>query len=89
MTFKWKGASYAEEDNNWGNYVKAVEQYAAEQQTESDRNVGARAAFSCSIPPRSNPKPTSVHKLLPGDIDIIAAVGDSLTVKSPWKDVRY
>lgn len=28
---------------------------------------------------RSNPKPTSVHKLRPGDIDIVGAIGDSLT----------
>ena len=28
---------------------------------------------------RSNETPTSVHKLKPGDIDIIAAIGDSLT----------
>ena len=28
---------------------------------------------------RSNQTPTSVHKLRPGDIDIIAAIGDSLT----------
>ncbi|XP_070495752.1 phospholipase B1, membrane-associated-like [Chironomus tepperi] len=28
---------------------------------------------------RSNETPTSVHKLMPGDIDIIASIGDSLT----------
>lgn len=28
---------------------------------------------------RSNTVPTSVHKLLPGDIDIVGALGDSLT----------
>jgi hypothetical protein len=28
---------------------------------------------------RSKTRPTSVHRLMPGDIDVIAALGDSLT----------
>lgn len=77
--------SYAEEDNSWSEYVKAVEHYAAEQRSESEQSIGAKAAFSCSIPPRSNPKPNSVHKLQPGDIDVIAAIGDSLTAANGAK----
>ncbi|CAB3361943.1 Hypothetical predicted protein [Cloeon dipterum] len=37
--------------------------------------------FPCNDPSkyRSAKKPTSVHQLMPGDIDVIAALGDSLT----------
>lgn len=36
--------------------------------------------FPCSINnARSKIRPLSVHKLRPGDIDVIAAIGDSLT----------
>ena len=64
------------ESSDWDDYVKAVQNEAKERgELESKA-----ATFTCSIPPKSNPKPTSVHKLQPGDIDIIAAIGDSLTV---------
>lgn len=36
------------------------------------------SSFDCSVE-RSHKKPTSVHKLRPADIDVIAAIGDSLT----------
>jgi phospholipase B1 len=35
--------------------------------------------FNCPPVPRSAIRPTSVHKLTPGDIDIVMALGDSLT----------
>nr|XP_006820485.1 PREDICTED: phospholipase B1, membrane-associated-like [Saccoglossus kowalevskii] len=35
--------------------------------------------FDCEIIPRSTTRPTSVHELTPGDIDIVAALGDSIT----------
>jgi len=37
------------------------------------------SVFTCPSYPRSSPKPTSVHKLRPGDIDVVMALGDSLT----------
>ncbi|XP_070578248.1 phospholipase B1, membrane-associated-like [Ptychodera flava] len=36
-------------------------------------------SFTCDPIPRSYPRPTSVHKLRPGDIDVVAALGDSHT----------
>ncbi|XP_070579245.1 phospholipase B1, membrane-associated-like [Ptychodera flava] len=35
--------------------------------------------FTCDHLERSNPRPTSVHRLRPSDIDVIAAMGDSIT----------
>lgn len=35
--------------------------------------------FDCDILPRSDSVPTSVHALRPGDVDVVAAMGDSLT----------
>ena len=36
--------------------------------------------FPCQLQqPRSNRVPTSVHRLRPGDIDVVAALGDSLS----------
>lgn len=45
-------------------------------QTEST----IKSSFDCKVPSRSPTRPTSVNALRPGDIDIIGAVGDSLTV---------
>ncbi|XP_063697968.1 phospholipase B1, membrane-associated-like [Culicoides brevitarsis] len=42
-------------------------------------NVSEPFFCDLSIPWRSRKVPTSVHKLRPGDIDVIAAMGDSLT----------
>ncbi len=36
--------------------------------------------FNCQIGPLTNPRPTSVHALRPSDIEVIGAIGDSLTV---------
>lgn len=39
-------------------------------------------AFPCNVTNyRSKEKPKSIHKLRPGDFDVIAALGDSLTGK--------
>ena len=35
--------------------------------------------FPCKYLDKSYKKPKSVHKLRPGDIDIVAALGDSIT----------
>ncbi|XP_077989754.1 phospholipase B1, membrane-associated-like [Glandiceps talaboti] len=41
--------------------------------------------FSCPPLPRSDPKPTSVHQLRPGDFDVVAALGDSITAANGAK----
>ncbi len=38
------------------------------------------SSLSCSTGGRSSAKPTSVHQLKPGDIDVMGALGDSITV---------
>jgi hypothetical protein len=46
------------------------------------RQFGENDKFFCDfseVPKRSEKVPTSVHKLRPGDVDIVAAIGDSLT----------
>ncbi|XP_077989701.1 phospholipase B1, membrane-associated-like [Glandiceps talaboti] len=35
--------------------------------------------FECPIPPPSAERPTSVHELRPSDVDVMAALGDSIT----------
>lgn len=45
----------------------------------------ANARFTCTPYGPSSTKPTSVHQLRPGDIDVIAAVGDSLTAANGAK----
>lgn len=39
-----------------------------------------RNAFSCNTFVSTGPRPTSVHALRPNDIEIVGAIGDSLTV---------
>lgn len=43
---------------------------------------GLKNLFSCNVSPVSGQRPTSVHALRPQDIEVIAALGDSLTVIS-------
>jgi len=40
---------------------------------------GRSGMFPCQYLKRSETKPKSVHKLQPGDIDVVAAIGDSIT----------
>lgn len=52
----------------------------AREQRKLQSTVSLDAEFPCSLRGvRSSRPPTSVHKLRPGDIDVIAAMGDSLT----------
>jgi len=44
-----------------------------------DQRVKAADGFNCTFIPPSDPVPTSVHELKPGDIKVVAALGDSLT----------
>ena len=40
---------------------------------------GQSGNFPCKDLKKSETKPKSVHKLKPGDIDVVAAIGDSIT----------
>lgn len=57
----------------------------------NEKNVGRlgeespRALFTCNVGTSSSPKPTSVHKLKPNDIDVVGAIGDSLTAANGAK----
>lgn len=44
-----------------------------------DQRLHAAGGFNCTVISASPSIPTSVHKLRPGDIKVIAAMGDSLT----------
>ncbi|XP_068085167.1 phospholipase B1, membrane-associated-like [Anabrus simplex] len=50
------------------------------QQEKRQSPVPAEKPFPCSTDnSRSQSRPTSVHQLRPGDIDVVGAIGDSLT----------
>ncbi|RUS70995.1 hypothetical protein EGW08_021245, partial [Elysia chlorotica] len=55
-------------------FAKLYDQWEKEQ----NEPLSAGEDFPCPLP-RSNENPTSVHKLRPGDIKVLGAVGDSLT----------
>jgi phospholipase B1 len=57
-----------------------IERAAANHQMEKMADVLTGMPFSCTqdLGP-SEPAPTSVHKLRPGDISVVAALGDSIT----------
>ncbi len=63
-------------------------QYASktnEKMNENERLLNTKLnqfTFDCQIEPlTTNKRPTSVHALRPSDIEVIGAIGDSLTVK--------
>lgn len=45
------------------------------------------AAFSCPTNLKSESRPTSVHQLRPGDIEVVGAIGDSLTAANAARSV--
>ncbi|KAF4533411.1 hypothetical protein B566_EDAN013290 [Ephemera danica] len=54
------------------------------EKCEKQREIPQTQPFPCELGPtspvaRSSSPPTSVHQLRPGDIDVVAAIGDSLT----------
>jgi GDSL-like Lipase/Acylhydrolase len=52
------------------------------QNNKIQKQISAKTPFFCDIDSavaRSKTVPTSVHKLRPGDIDVIGSIGDSLT----------
>ncbi|XP_071484273.1 phospholipase B1, membrane-associated-like [Diadema antillarum] len=58
------------------------ENYQAVIQTSADSGLGDDDEYGISFncqPSVSPEKPTSVHRLRPGDIDVVAAIGDSLS----------
>lgn len=61
-------------ENAWKTNEK-MDNYSSEP-----RNL--KNLFSCNTFVSTNPRPTSVHALRPNDIEIIGAIGDSLTVHS-------
>ncbi|XP_071784568.1 phospholipase B1, membrane-associated-like isoform X1 [Asterias amurensis] len=73
--------------DHWREYVALLETFDKygygdrSMEDELNRNsssITVEAHFDCK-PSASLEKPTSVHKLRPGDINVIAAMGDSLT----------
>lgn len=74
--------SYAEFDVKYTN--KIVEMAAREGKIGERTSVTNRqttiATFYCQPMSASNGKPKSVHALRPADIEVVAAIGDSLTV---------
>jgi len=45
---------------------------------QKPHNSTPNGAFPCPLTGRSNPRPTDARRLLPGDIDIVIALGDSI-----------
>ena len=69
-------------------YVSLILREASKVNEQNFARLGeesSRATFKCSTGSSSNPKPTSVHKLKPNDIDVIGAIGDSLTAANGAK----
>ena len=56
------------------------ESTAADQHFSSTLvNIGEQAVFECTPGVTPTPGPSSIHALRPGDIDVVAAIGDSIT----------
>ncbi|KAK6633727.1 hypothetical protein RUM44_004334 [Polyplax serrata] len=52
----------------------------ADGERKLQRHVATAFSFPCNVTnTRSPTRPTSVHRLRPGDIDVVGAIGDSLT----------
>ena len=75
--------------NGWDNeYVSLILRQASKV---NEKNVGrlgeesSRAAFKCNVGTSSTTRPTSVHQLRPNDIEVIGAIGDSLTAANGAK----
>lgn len=64
--------SIAKNKTAWKEHLKLFE-------GSDDQRLHAAGGFNCSVLPASASIPTSVHKLRPGDIKVVAAMGDSLT----------
>lgn len=64
-------------------FKKALEELAAYYQSLIDPSHRTGIDnFHCSVQTVSNSPPVSVHTLRPGDINVIAALGDSITVSN-------
>ena len=57
-----------------------------EKNLPSQTEESSRAsAFKCVVTANTNGRPTSVHKVRPADIEVIGAIGDSLTAANGAK----
>ncbi|XP_006820485.2 phospholipase B1, membrane-associated-like [Saccoglossus kowalevskii] len=69
-------------EERWERYVQVLREYGPDEKNIMVSNDTPRLLqykFECDILAPSATKPDSVHKLRPADIDIVAALGDSLT----------
>ncbi|XP_078664456.1 phospholipase B1, membrane-associated-like [Branchiostoma floridae x Branchiostoma belcheri] len=74
-------ATAAGSDWKWQQYKEALEHVAAAEQGAASRWTLPAVGFSgfgCPVQ-YSSTTPTSVHQLRPSDIDVVAALGDSIT----------
>jgi phospholipase B1, membrane-associated len=63
--------------------TEAAFQPVVSKHAQCQKKISKTTPFPCKeqfrrVPPRSPSPPTSVHRLRPGDIDVVAAIGDSL-----------
>nr|XP_002121478.1 phospholipase B1, membrane-associated-like [Ciona intestinalis] len=70
----------SEGENDWVNQLEQLEKIAQENdQTQKAPSSRASGTSYFNISLKCEPKPTSVHQLRPRDIDIVGAMGDSIT----------
>jgi len=65
------------------NYINAIKAHAFDRNELlkiDSLDQEPRAVFNCPILPKPSQRPTSVHSLTPGDIEVVGAIGDSSTV---------
>lgn len=67
-------------------YIDKILQAGSQETKRTDNDVAQTkqftiATFNCDQMEASKQKPTSVHALRPADIELVAAIGDSLTVR--------
>lgn len=72
-------------------YIDKILEAGSQETKRTDNDVAQTkqftiATFNCDQMEASKQKPTSVHALRPADIELVAAIGDSLTVR--FKDLK-
>ena len=73
-------ASLAEFDPKYVQKIIEMSSLEPKIGIETRQSSKTVATFNCPPLNPSNPKPTSVHQLRPSDIEVVSAIGDSLTV---------
>ncbi len=64
-------------------YINAIKAHAFDrnERLKIDKaSEDMRAVFNCPILPKPSQRPKSVHSLTPSDIEVVGAIGDSITV---------